>query len=286
MLDPLLDKRVAVVTGANSPIGIGAATAKALATQGASVFLHYWRLRDPERAEEEPVTPEPYLAQRRKSADEVVASIEERGGRVEAWEADLADPGNVRSLFERAERVFGPVDVLVNNAAQWEPDTFLPQEHEAEARPLELWPPRPAPLSVESHDRQFAVNCRAAALLLTEYARRYLERGARWGRIVSLTTRGSPGFPREVSYGASKSALESYTRAFALELAPYGATANILDPGPTQTGWISPELEATIVPSVPMRRVARPEEIADLIVLLCSEQARLLTGQRLHALGY
>jgi 3-oxoacyl-[acyl-carrier protein] reductase len=286
MLDPLLDKRVAVVTGANSPIGIGAATARALAAQGASVFLHYWRLRDFGPAEGEPATPELYLAQAGKAADEVVASIRDRGGRVEAWEADLADPANVGSLFDRAERAFGPVDVLINNASHWEPDTLLPSELEAQGRPLALWPPPPAPVSVETHDLHFAVNSRAVALLLNEYARRYFERGARWGRIVSLTTRGSPGFPREVSYGASKSALESYTRAFALELAPYGVTANILNPGPTQTGWISPELEATIVPGVPMRRVARPEEIADLIVLLCSDQARLLTGQRLHALGY
>ena len=272
MLDPGLEGRVALITGANLATGIGAATARAFARQGAKVFLHYWRLRS-----ETPGT--------ERSVDPVERSVRDLGGLVASFEADLSDPAQVPALFDRVESALGPVDVLVQNASHWEADTFLPPERETERRPHRSWPPPAERVRAETHDRHFAVNSRAVALLLAEYARRHLERGASWGRVVGLTTGGAPGFPREVSYGASKNALESYIRAFALELAPYGVTANVVDPGACQTGWISVELEREISERGPMGRVSRPEEVADLIVLLCSEQSRLLTGQRLRALG-
>jgi 3-oxoacyl-[acyl-carrier protein] reductase len=293
MVESVLHEKVVLVTGANSPIGIGAATATAFSHQGSRVFVHYWRLREWGRAStpDPSITPadfvpEPYRSGSQASPDELLESIRQRGALADAWEADLSDPANVRELFDRVERALGPVDILVNNAAHWAPDTFLPPEPRSTRLASQPWPPQSLAVTAQSHDDHFAVNSRATALLLGEYARRHLARGARWGRIVSLTTGGSRGFPFEASYGASKSALESYTRAFALELAPYGVTANTLNPGPTQTGWITPELEEKIAGSVPMRRIAQPEEIADLVVLLCSEGARLLTGQRLHALGY
>ena len=85
----------------------------------------------------------------------------------------------------------------------------------------------------------FAVNSRAVALIMAEYARRNIARGAKWGRIINVSTAGSANFPDEVSYGASKYALESYSRSAATELGPYGITVNIVAPGPTQTGWIT-----------------------------------------------
>jgi 3-oxoacyl-[acyl-carrier protein] reductase len=92
------------------------------------------------------------------------------------------------------------------------------------------------------------------------------------------------GFPGEVSYGASKAALESYTRA-AAELGPFGITVNLVCPGPTQTGWIAAEHEAKWVAQTPLRRLGLPEDVASAIVLLASEQAGWLTGQRLTADG-
>ncbi len=274
-----LQGRVALVTGANSPLGIGGATATALSRAGARVFVHYWRFQD------RLAGPARYIDASKSSPDEVLARIREYGGTAEAWEIDLADPANVVELMDRVESTLGPLDILVNNARHWEPDTFLLGDREAEARPSRLWPPPSANLCAESHDRHFSVNSRAVALLLGEYARRYLARGASWGRVVGLTTGGSAGFPREVSYGASKAALESYTRAFARELGPYGVTANCVEPGACQTGWIEPELEAAVAEQSPLRRVSRPEEVADLIVFLCSDRAGLLTGQCLRALG-
>ena len=89
----------------------------------------------------------------------------------------------------------------------------------------------------------------------------------------------------EISYGASKYAMESYTRAAAVELGRYGITANIVSPGPIQTGWISPELEAKIAEETPLGRVGYPEDVADVIVFLASEQGRWITGQMISVSG-
>jgi 3-oxoacyl-[acyl-carrier protein] reductase len=120
---------------------------------------------------------------------------------------------------------------------------------------------------------------------MAEFARRHIARARRWGRIINVSTDGAAGFPSEVSYWASKHALESYSRAAACELGPYGITVNIVSPGPIQTGWMSPELEAKVVPAIPLGRIGQPEDVADVIVFLASEQGRWLTGQLLYAGG-
>lgn len=93
---------------------------------------------------------------------------------------------------------------------------------------------------------------------MSEYFRRHVGRGSRWGRVVNVSTEGASCFPGEVSYGASKAALESYSRSAALELAKFGVTVNIVAPGSTQTGWITLELEKRILPSIPLDRLANP----------------------------
>jgi 3-oxoacyl-[acyl-carrier protein] reductase len=291
MIDPGLEGKVVVVTGANH--GIGAATAQAFAAQGAKVFIHYLRLmadaHGMSEVEAESIG-EPgealYRAQQMKSADEVVQAICAQGDQAASWEADLADTENIRELFERAEAAFGPVDVLVNNAAHWEPDTFLPSIAELSNELPGLWSSRLiSTITAESHDRHFAVNSRAVALLMAEFARRHIAREARWGRIVNVSTDGASCFPSEISYGASKHALESYSRAAAVELGPYGITVNVVSPGPVQTGYIAPELEEKLLPEIPLRRIGQPEDIADAIVFLASEQARWITGQLIYVGG-
>src|SRR5687767_4274752 len=136
--------------------------------------------------------------------------------------------------------------------------------------------------TAESHDAHFAVNSRAVALMMAEFARRHVRRGANWGRV---STDGASGFRTEVSYGASKHALESYSRAAASELGPYGITVNVVSLGPIQTGHIPPELEAAIAAQTPLRRVGRPDDVSDAIVFLASEQARWITGQVIHVGG-
>jgi 3-oxoacyl-[acyl-carrier protein] reductase len=286
MIDPGLSGKTVLVTGGNNPYGIGAATAKAFTTQGASVFIHYYRSPNPvdETVMESLPGEAFYLVQQTKSADEIVHRIRESGGQAAAWEADLSEPAVPAELFDRAEKAFGPVQVLINNAALTEQDTFIPQSQLGpDSRAVDGFPMHR--ITAESHDRHFAVNSRAAALLMAEFAQRHVQHGARWGRIINVSTDGAPGFRSEVSYGASKYALESYSRAAASELGQYGITVNVVSLGPVQTGWIPPEMERQIALETPLRRVGQPQDVADVIVFLASEQARWLTGQIIHVGG-
>ena len=289
MIDTGLKDKVVLVTGANH--GIGAATAKAFAAEGTKVFINYLRL-SPEGygiSEEEmsqadtPGLPF-YLARWAMSADEVVQNIRDSGGQAEAWEADLAVPTAIPQLFDRAEEAFGPVDVLINNAAHWKPDTFIPTRQE-QPGVLSSSGGHTFTITAESHDQHFAVNSRAVALMMAEYARRHIGRGARWGRIINVSTDGASGFSGDVSYGASKHALESYSRATAKELGKHGITGNIVSLGAVQTGWIRPAMEKQIVASYPLGRIGQPEDVADVIVFLASEQARWVTGQLIYVGG-
>ena len=281
MIDTGLKDKVVLVTGANH--GIGAATAKAFAAEGAKVFISYLRLSpeyygiSEEEAKKASAPGMPfYHAMRTRSADEVVQEIREFGGQAEAWEANLAEPSTIGQLFDKVEEAFGAVDVLINNAAHWESDTFIPQSQ------LELGK---FSITAESHDKHFAVNSRAVALMMAEYARRHIQRGSHWGRILNVSTDGASAFSGEISYGASKHALESYSRAAADELGPYGITVNVVSLGPVQTGYIPSDLEEKLIPEIPLRRIGQPEDVADVIVFFASKQARWVTGQLLYVGG-
>lgn len=102
---------------------------------------------------------------------------------------------------------------------------------------------------------------------------------------MNISTDGASAFPTEVSYGASKHAMESYSRSAAIELGPYGITVNIASLGPIQTGWIAPQLEQNIAAKTPLRRVGRPDDVADVLVFLASDQARWITGQLIYIGG-
>jgi 3-oxoacyl-[acyl-carrier protein] reductase len=292
MIDTGLDGKVVLVTGANNPHGIGAAVAKAFATQRAKLFLHYFRTGGigsraaPDRVESVTSPGEAfYHSQQVKSPGEVLAAIRDSGGQADAWEADLADATAIPELFERAEKALGPVEVLVNNAAHWEGDTFGPAGADLPNKLHELWTDRPRNITAEGFDRIFHVNVRAPALLMSEFARRQTKRAANWGRIINVSTAGAYCFPSEISYGASKLALEGYTRSAAAELGQFGITVNAVSLGPVQTGWVTPELEKEILPTIPIGRIGSPEEVADVIVFLASAQARWVTGQRIFVGG-
>ncbi len=283
MIDTKLKDKVVVVTGANH--GIGAATAKAFTKEGAKVFITYLRLESPLTTKTDNTPDESYYRkQQTKDADEVLEEIRLAGGKAEAWEADLANPTVIPDLFDRIEKTFGPVDILVNNAAYCLADTFLPQKLGEKTIAADGFYITNT-VSAESFEKHFAVNSRAVALLIAEYAKRYLARKAHWGRIISVSTDGDDAFPTEISYGASKAALVAYSRSAALELGPLGITVNIVSLGPVQTGWISPEMEKDMLKDIPLRRIGQPEDVADVIVYLASDQARWLTGQKIYVGG-
>ncbi|MCL4506848.1 MAG: SDR family oxidoreductase [Chloroflexi bacterium] len=283
MIDPQLKDKVVLITGANNPSGIGAAAARAFAAQGARLFLHtYHRSYAAPAAPQEPG--EAMYLSLQNAGDAVVRELRAAGARVEDIEADLQDVRNLPLLFDRAESAYGRVDVLINNAANTEQDTFIPLSQLSEdSRAVDGF--SVTTISAELHDRHFAVISRAPALLMAEFARRKIERGERWGRIINISTDAAATFPTEVSYGASKHALESYSRSAAAELGPYGITVNIAALGPIQTGWISSALEQDIAAKTPLRRVGRPDDVADVLVFLASEQARWITGQLIYIGG-
>lgn len=275
MIDPLLKNKVALVTGANH--GIGAATAKSLAKQGVKVFITYLKIENDRTRDLEPL----YKERQASSADKILEEIRKDGGIVDAFEIDLSDTKAIPVLFNKVEKTFGPVEILVNNAAYCDPDTFDPQVSAKEATTGLIF----STISAEKYESHFAVNTRATALMMEEFARRHKARSAEWGRIINVSTDWAECFPTSISYGASKAAMESYSRSAAVELGKYGITVNIVAPGPIQTGWMSKKVEELQAKHCPLGRIGQPEDVADVIVFLSSEQARWFTGQRLFVGG-
>lgn len=283
MIDTGLDGKVVLISGANH--GIGAAAARAFARQGARVFLTYYRAPRTqtsavleEAARQGAGGPLLYEARQQQGIQPLLAEVAALGAKAAAWEADLGDTQNIPRLFERCEAALGAVDVLVVNHTYCVLETFDPARVTGEGFPVSL-------VSAEQIDAHFAVNARACALLMAEYTRRYLLRGASGGRIINTSTDAAHAHEANVSYAASKHAIESYSRSAAAELGQYGITVNIVAPGPIQTGYITPTAEEQIAAGTPLRRVGQPEDVADVMVFLASEQARWLTGQLIYAGG-
>ena len=275
MIDPGLQDKVVLVSGANNPLGIGAATAKAFAREGAQVFITYQRLKpdlyglsEAEVLQATGMGLPLYHAQRMKNADEVVAAIRAAGGRVEAFECDLTDTAAIPLLFDRVAAALGPVDVLVNNAAHYEdPDTVFD-------------------LSAERIDRTYAVNTRATLLMIAEFVRRRKALGARaGGRVINLSTDAAQRFASQITYGGSKAQIEAFTRSIAIEVGHLGITVNTVAPGPIQTGYIPADFEAKLNRDIPLGRLGQPEDIANAILFLASAQAEWLTGNVLKVSG-
>lgn len=166
-------------------------------------------------------------------------------------------------MFAAAEAAVGPVTALVNAHAHSETGGLLDA-------------------TAAQFDRHLAVNARATLLLSAELVRRFRgEPGT--GRIVNF----SSGLPLhgEIAYAASKGAIEWMTVSAAVELGARGITVNAIDPGPTETGWMSPELRAAVERSTPLGRPGRPEDAARLVAFLCSAEGGWITGQILRSDG-
>lgn len=236
---------VALVTGSSR--GIGRAIAERLGADGAAVIVNYHSDRS--------------------AAEQVVATIEARGGQAIPVQADVADPVQLTGLFETAERHFGGLDILVNNVGT---ATF---SSIAEATDDEF-------------DLMFTTNTKATFIALRAAANR-LRNG---GRIVVVSS-GVTATHRPGSgiYAATKAASEALARVLAKELGPRGITVNNVLPGAIRTEALaaarSPALTEQIIDQTPLGRIGEPHDIADIVAFLASPDARWITGQSLHAGG-
>jgi 3-oxoacyl-[acyl-carrier protein] reductase len=247
--------RVALVTGVGRRRGIGSAVCRALASRGADVVLSYWKAYDRgmpwASAEDEP--------------EALLEELRASGVRAEGVEIDLSRSDSAHLLLDAAEGGTGRPSILVNAAAYSTRDGF-------EA------------LDAETLDAHYAVNVRAMALLSVDFARRYP--GGPGGRIVNFSSGQALGpMPEELAYAATKGAIEAFTRTLAAEVGHKGITVNAINPGPTDTGWITEESRRKIAPKFPSGRIGQPEDAARLVAFLASDEAAWITGQVIHSEG-
>ena len=266
MVDYGLKGKVALVTGANNPQGIGATTALAFAREGAKVVLVYKRIARPfDKSKTEKNGVDRYYAANAGGAEDVESKLSAMGADFLVLESDISDECAVKAIYDRAFEKYGRVDILVNNAATDDENGF---------DTIEKITPRVI-------DDTFAVNVRGSILM----ARELINRRGDFGRIINLSTDAAQIFAGQITYGASKATLEALTRSIALEVAQYGITVNCVAPGPTQTGWIDEDFEKAVAPLIPMGKLIAPEDIAETILFLSSEQARMITGQVIKVSG-
>lgn len=246
-MNPSPFSQVAIVTGASR--GIGAAIARRLANDGYKVVVNYAGRADEARA--------------------AVLSIEAAGGQAIAVQADVSDAAAVRAMFDQAEKTFGRVDVLVNNAGIMPPTLpYLADTDDA------------------TFDRLFAVNVKGTFNALREAAQRL----AQGGRIVNFSTSviglGLPGY---AVYAATKSAVQTFTHIMARELRGKNITVNAIAPGPTATALFldgkTPEVIERMSKMAPLERLGTPEDIANAVAFLVGGNAAWVNGQTLRANG-
>ena len=266
MVDYGLRNRVALITGANNPQGIGAATALAFAREGAKVVLVYKKvLRKFNENNTDKNGVDKYYAANAGDADIVESKLKEMNADYLILEKDISDENDVKQIYSSIMERFGRIEILVNNAATDDENGFDTIEK----------------VTKKVIDDTFAVNVRGSILMMREF----MNHRSDYGRIINLSTDAAQVFEGQITYGASKATLEALTRSIALEVARYGITVNCVAPGPTQTGWIDADLEKAVLPLIPMAKLIQPEDIAETILFLASEQARMLTGQVIKVSG-
>ncbi|MFG2222675.1 SDR family oxidoreductase [Streptomyces sp. NPDC048644] len=243
---------LALVTGVGRTVGIGAGVARQLASSGWDIAFTYWPPYDQRMV----------WGVEQGATGAIDSALTVCGARTTAIEADLADPEAPARIFQEAERRLGSVTALAMCHCESVDSGLLDT-------------------TVESFDRHFAVNARAVWLLIREYGLRF--RGAHGtGRIVSLSSDHTVG---NLPYGASKGALDRITLAAAQEFAHLGVTANVINPGPTDTGWMSPEVRESCLARTPLGRLGTPRDTAHLVDFLCSPQGQWINGQLLSSNG-
>ncbi len=247
MAEKRLAGRVALVTGSSR--GIGAAIAKRLAADGAKVAVNYAKSEGPAKA--------------------VVAEIVKAGGEAMAVHADVSDPAQIAGMFAAVKTAYGKLDIHVNNAAIMQRG-FLKD------------------LTVADIDRHFGLNVRGY-LLCAQAAAAMMGKGGVIINIASAISRMA--YPGSVVYSATKGAIDVMTRVLAAELGPDGIRVNVIAPGSTHTDMNSPDSGKTAEEwraeeqLTALRRIGEPEDIADAVALVVTDDARWITGAWIDVSG-
>ncbi len=242
-----LTGKVAVVTGASK--GIGAAIAKALAAQGASVVVNY--------------------SSSKAGADGVVDAITAAGGKALAVAGDVSKAADAKGIVDTTVETYGRLDILVNNSGVYE---FAPIDEITEAH----------------FHKHFDVNV-LGLLLTTQAAAKHLGEGASIVNVSSVVSRITP--PGSAVYSATKGAVDAITGVLAKELGPRKIRVNSVNPGMVATegthsaGIIGSDFETWAVSTTPLGRIGQPDDIADVVTFLASDDSRWLTGESLIASG-
>ncbi len=254
-----LQGKNALITGVSRKIGIGAALARLLAQSGVNIFTTYYRSYDQSV---------PGWEKNATEAEAIIAELQASNVKADGIELDLTDVRAPEILFDRAEAAVGSIDILINNAC-YSVDVGIEE------------------LTPEILDKHYKVNFRATALLCAEFVKRFKARTTgEFGKIINFTS----GYPLEpnpgnLAYSATKSAVNRFTTSASLEVAPYKITINAIDPGPTDTGWMSPDLKKQLRSAAPFGRLGFPEDAALLVKFLASQESNWITGQILHSRG-
>ncbi|WP_409300659.1 SDR family oxidoreductase [Peribacillus sp. SCS-155] len=240
--------KIAIVTGASNSRDIGTAICRKLASNSIDIFFTHWNA----------------------DADwinQFIKEISDAGVRIDSTEIDLSTEDSAIHILDAVQNKLGLPSILVNNAAHSKSDGYLN-------------------LDAKTLDEHYAVNMRSTFLLCAEFARRFEKGKFNTGRIINMTSGQELGpMPGELAYAATKGAISAFTRSLSAELAPLGITVNAVNPGPTDSTWMTDDIREQLLAKFPMGRIGLPEDVARIVAFLASDEANWVTGQVINSEG-
>lgn len=240
---------IAVVTGVSHTKGIGAAICRNLAENGVTIFFIHWKSENswPEHFKSELMT--------------------DYGIACSHMDKDLSETDAAEVVLNQVVNDLGVPNILVNNAAYSTRDGYLA-------------------LDAKTLDDHYTVNMRTPFLLSVAFAKRFKSENKAMGRIINLTSGQALGpMTGELAYAATKGAVSAFTLSLSAELAPLGITVNAVNPGPTDTGWMTEDIKERLRGQFLSGRLGQPEDAARIVSFLASEEGEWITGQVIHSEG-